>query len=538
MKLSPVPSSVSRRWSLVLLCAVQSCERFAFLAMLPLFVLYAQERHSMSAPTALMVLAIFQALSYLGGLPGGWLTDRKLGVRAATTLGALLLAVAYGSLALDRASLFWPALALMVVGHSLFRPGLHVLISQAAGNDEQARERGFLWHYLAANVGYAAGALFGEWAHAARGWTSLFGGAAVASLLSAGLLVLGMSRWSGNRMDADTTREHVATSSRNGSMTAVWLLCSVAVAFWLTAQQAGSSLAVFAATNTAQQIALFSRSIQLGPGLFASLHGLMVIAMLPVFLYLHGRQQTRTGSTADKLIWGYVATASAFALMTAASLHGGDSGRVSSAWLIGCYLLLSFAEILLAPLGVSLVTRLAPQRKAAQAVGLWFAGSAVGNGLAAVLGLCWDRWPHHRYFAALALLSLAAAVPLLSRRRQLDWLTALNTSAASQPVVEKGMPNMNPISNPNLEPVASPLAAPAPSEPANWTRMWLLALPIVLPGSLVLNTSLPLPVRGVSAIVSGLAILLCGPYLFSHALVRWARRAIPHGPEALPHQLG
>ena len=120
MKSSRIDHSAFRRWSLPLLCAVQSCERFAFLAMLPLFVLYAQERQALPPPTALMVLAILQALSYLGGLPGGWLADRKLGARRATALGALLLALAYGALALDRASLFWPALGLMVVGHSLF----------------------------------------------------------------------------------------------------------------------------------------------------------------------------------------------------------------------------------------------------------------------------------------------------------------------------------------------------------------------------------------------------------------------------------
>ena len=177
----PDRSSVSRRhsWSLVLLCAVQACERFAFLAMLPMFVPYAQDRQALPTPTALMVLAVVQALSYLGGLPGGWLTDRRLGVRLATTLGALLLALSYAALALNRALPFWPALGLMVVGHSLFRPGLHVLIARAMGDDEQARERGFLWHYLAANIGYAAGALYGEWAHAARGWATLFGGAEI-----------------------------------------------------------------------------------------------------------------------------------------------------------------------------------------------------------------------------------------------------------------------------------------------------------------------------------------------------------------------
>ena len=156
--------------------------------------------------------------------------------------------------------------------------------------------------------------------------------------------------------------------------------------------------------------------MQLGPGHFAALHGLMVIGMLPMFLRLHRRRQARTQSTVLPLLWGYVATAAAFALMAAASLRGGDTSRVSSAWLIGCYLLLSIAEILLAPLGMSLVTRLAPRDKAARAVGLWFASSAVGNGLAALLALGWDRWPHHRYFAVLALLSLAAAAALVRRR--------------------------------------------------------------------------------------------------------------------------
>lgn len=138
--------------------------------------------------------------------------------------------------------------------------------------------------------------------------------------------------------------------------------------------------------------------------------------------------------------------------MAAASLRGGDVGRFSGAWLLGCYVLLSLAKILLAPLGISLLNRLAPQHKATQAVGLWFAGSAIGNGLAALLGLYWDRWPRQRYFALLSVLSLTAAASLLSRRRHMNWLTALNTSAASQPVMEKRTHTMTPASHPSLSP--------------------------------------------------------------------------------------
>ncbi|MBL9007169.1 MAG: MFS transporter [Myxococcales bacterium] len=528
MKWSPVSSSANRRWSLVLLCAVQSCERFAFLAMLPLFVPYAQERHGIAAPQALFILALFQALAYLGGLPGGWLADRAIGTRKATVLGACLLACGYGLLALDRASLLWPALLMMVLGQSAFRPGLHVLLARVADADDHVRERVFLWHYLAANLGYAAGALFSEWAHARVGWRLLFLGAAGASAMSVVLLVARLPWLRAQAIRALDESAHNSRSPGAASMKAVWLLSGVAVIFWLTAQQAGSSLTVFAAMNTLQRVTLLGQTIQIGPGHFASLHGLIVLAMLPILLALQGRKIRRAPSTIDLMIWGYVATAGAFALMALAGLRGGDLGRVSSVWLVCCYLLLSLAEVLLAPLGMSLLTRLAPKHKAAQVVGLWFSGSAIGNGLAGMLGLCWDRWPHHRYFAALAVLSLAAAAGLLSRRRYLDWLTALNTSAASPPVVEKRTQTMTPTSKPNRKPIAQPLSATVSDQPASWTRVLLMALPIFLPGALMANTALSLLLRGVSAIVCGLAVLLCGPYLFTQSLMQWARRGIAH----------
>lgn len=83
---------------------------------------------------------------------------------------------------------------------------------------------------------------------------------------------------------------------------------------------------------------------------------------------------------------------------------------------------------------------------------------------------------------------------------------------------------MNPTPTRDLEPIARTLAAAATSQTPSWPLLLVVALPIMLPGSLMANTILPLPVRGVNAIVCGLAVLLCGPYLMSHALLLWARR--------------
>lgn len=109
----------------------------------------------------------------------------------------------------------------------------------------------------------------------------------------------------------------------------------------------------------------------------------------------------------------------------------GDAGRVSVIWLVGCYVLLSVAEVLLAPLGLALVTQLAPPRRMSCAIGLWFASVAVGNGLTDAVGVRWGRWPNHRYFAVLALLSLGAAFLLWTRLRCLEVLLRRTTSPSA-----------------------------------------------------------------------------------------------------------
>lgn len=103
--------------------------------------------------------------------------------------------------------------------------------------------------------------------------------------------------------------------------------------------------------------------------------------------------------------------------------RAGRRGLVSPAWLAGCYLLLSMAEVLLGPLGLSLLTQIAPPQKTSQAVGLWFAATGVGNVLTGLAGLIWECWPHHLYFMLLALLSIGAAALLWMRLSQLEAAT-------------------------------------------------------------------------------------------------------------------
>ena len=111
----------------------------------------------------------------------------KIGAKAASVMGALLLGSGYVCMLGSERTALWMSLALLIAGHSVFRPALHVRIASVIAATPHERERGFLWHYLAANLGYAAGGWFGEWAHRAHGWNAVFVGAAIACAVAGGL---------------------------------------------------------------------------------------------------------------------------------------------------------------------------------------------------------------------------------------------------------------------------------------------------------------------------------------------------------------
>jgi POT family proton-dependent oligopeptide transporter len=413
--------------ALYLLGLVQLWERFAVFAALPLFVLYLEQHRGLSTEQALLLFGLLQALSYLSGLPGGMLTDRWLGARRSTLLGTVLLMLGYAALSREHPAMLWVGLGLLVAGHGLFKPGLNAMAGALYAPGDSRRERGFLRLHVIFNGGTVLAPAVAEWARARGGWATVFQVAAVAMLASLLVCVLAgsMLRTAPCVAREPGPAEDDALTQR-ARIRACWLIAGVGVVFWLTAAQPTTSLTLFAVQNTERTVRIAGRALTVAPGHFMSLHALLVLLLTgPLSLLLaRGGPSGAALSTPAKIIWGFVMTSAAFALMALASLRGGDASRVGLGWLGGCYVLLTLGELLLAPMGLALVTRLAPRERSARLVAVWFAAVAVGNGLAGALGPVWTRWPHHRYFALLAALALLAAAVLLVRLGRLERLLA------------------------------------------------------------------------------------------------------------------
>lgn len=185
-----------------------------------------------------------------------------------------------------------------------------------------------------------------------------------------------------------------------------------AMIFWAIFEQAGLSIALFADKLTHNEIG----GVAFPSAWYLALNSLFVILLAPVFAALWTRMGQSQPSSPVKFALGLGFLALSFLLMVPAALLTA-AGKVSPMWLVGLYFLQTVGELLLSPVGLSTMTKLAPVRATGLVLGIWFLGSAFGNKLAGVLGAGFqssDPEALSRFFFDQALFVGVAALFLLA----------------------------------------------------------------------------------------------------------------------------
>ncbi len=212
--------------------------------------------------------------------------------------------------------------------------------------------------------------------------------------------------WFATRPDADQKR-----------IAAILVFFVAAMIFWAIFEQAGVSLSIFAKELTQTEIGGYS----FPSAWFLALNSLFVILLAPLFAGLWTRMGAAQPSSPVKFALGLGFLAASFLLMVPAALLTAE-GKVSPWWLVGLYFLQTVGELLLSPVGLSTMTKLAPVRATGLVLGVWFLGSAFGNKLAGVLGANFQSgnaealsefFLHQALFVSVAALLLLALTPLV-----------------------------------------------------------------------------------------------------------------------------
>ena len=163
-----------------------------------------------------------------------------------------------------------------------------------------------------------------------------------------------------------------------------------------------------------------------------------VVALTPVslafFAWLANRK--KEPSAPRKIGYGMILAAVAYGVLALASIGiSGTTGNVSPNWLILTYLILTFAELLLSPMGISFVSKVAPPKYKGAMMGAWFGATAIGNYLVMVPMLLWGEIPLVAIWGILIGLCLISAIFIFSIMGRLENVTA-EADAASSPVKE------------------------------------------------------------------------------------------------------
>ena len=171
------------------------------------------------------------------------------------------------------------------------------------------------------------------------------------------------------------------------------------------------------------------------PSDFQQFNPFFVVALTPLSLALFGAlaKRGKEPSAPRKIGMGMLIAALGFLILTVGSLGlaspkelGGTVSPqlISPDWLISTYLVLTFAELLLSPMGISFVSKVAPPKYKGMMMGCWFAATAIGNYLVSIPGLLWSRLPLWSVWGVLIVLCLLSALFIFAIMKRLESATA------------------------------------------------------------------------------------------------------------------
>jgi POT family proton-dependent oligopeptide transporter len=395
-------------------------ERFSYYGMRALLILYMVG--STQAPglgfgveRAAQIYGTYTMLVYLMGIPGGWIADRFLGPYRAVLIGGITIAAGHFSMAVPGLPFFFTGLGLIIIGTGLLKPNVSTMVGTLYSREDTRRDSGFSIFYMGINLGAFTAPLITGWLGQKINWHIGFAAAGVG-------MVIGLIQYVAGRKyivpvsDAKTKSEPKVVVAVRGPLDriawarigAITILTLFALLFWAGFEQAGSSLNLFADRAT--------RLTFLGFGFpsswFQSVEPLFVILLSPFFAWLWIRLGSREPSSPTKFTLGLAFLSLSFLLIVpAARIFERSETRVSPMWLIGLYLLQCLGELCLSPVGLSMVTKLAPSRLVGLMMGVWFFATAMGNYVAGwVAGFLENRQFSDVFQAAFLNLTVATVI--------------------------------------------------------------------------------------------------------------------------------
>jgi POT family proton-dependent oligopeptide transporter len=411
---------------LMLLFVVEMWERFSFYGMKALLILYLVNGQRWSVGRAAVLYGNYTALVYVTPLLGGYLADRFWGPRRCLVAGGVIIALGHFTLALESTFSFYLGLVLVVIGTGLFKPNVSTMVGELYAPDDSRRDAGFTIFFMGINVGSFLAPLVCGYLGQRIGWRYGFGAAGVGIVLGLLVYLWGRERYlSGigypSPLVLRQEKKSIPASPKDRQrILAVLLILVLTIPFWACYEQFGSSLSIFADRHVARSIGSFV----VPASWFQSINPVVILTCGPLLVYLWNWLQKRKHepSAPKKMVIAHILLAIGFGLITLGGFRSQTHTLVSPAWLIGTDVFRSWGELLLSPVGLSYVSRVAPARYASRLMAAWFLAEGVGNKLAGSLAAYSETVPAGLFYGMFVAIALISAIAL---SLSLPWIRRL-----------------------------------------------------------------------------------------------------------------
>lgn len=387
------------------LCLAVLCERWAAFMLISTAALMLCARFGFPRPDALRLLGIASAVNYFGSLPGGYLLDRTTNSHRGISISSLFLLLGYILLSLPYRPALYASLALLSVGHSLYKPSTQRILAALYPSGDSRIEGAQVLIHLSANIGAAAGSLLAGILSLHAGWSVTYASAALVMSVPCALLWPAQTAHPGSEISSVNTQlrtPEMPTPSMQRHTRAIAGLSLAMFLFTLCTAQAEGALLLFCKDRIDRTFLGFEVPI----AWFLAFPAVLVLALTPLQLALLPRLK-QSVSTSLLIALGLVAASLCFAVLLPTTLW---PGPVSMAWLAASLSLFVLAELLITPLGLALLLRSAPPRFIGLATGLWYAAGALSYFLGGEVGALWSSWPTRDVLLFLTALPAVGAV--------------------------------------------------------------------------------------------------------------------------------
>jgi POT family proton-dependent oligopeptide transporter len=416
---------------------VEMWERFCFYGMRGVLAIFMVDMLLLSDKEANLKYGAIQAFVYAFTFIGGVFADKILGFKKSLLFGGIVMITGNFLIGLDPEHFFYYGITLSIIGTGFFKPNISSMVGELYKEGDSRRDAGFSLFYSGINIGALLGGALCVYLGKFHGWNLAFFAAAAVMVIGIviflttkkSLAPIGNSPLMHLEPKKRGTREIAVyigaalciplihamientdytdyfmyaigpaaliyfffelsrqeSSKVKKKLIAALLFIAFSIIFFAFFEQSGGSLSLFAKGNLTDKLLFFT----IDPNIVNNVsNAFFVILFAPVLglVWVALSKKKLEPNTVIKFGLGFLFLAGSFFILYSTKFFAGPDGITSLNIFTSAYLIMTLGELCLSPIGLSIITKLSPNRLVGMMMGLWFLASAYGQYAAGLLG--------------------------------------------------------------------------------------------------------------------------------------------------------